>query len=101
MKFDENKDGTMIVTLDAPVVLGGEEISRLSVPKLRGKHLRNAPWGLTGNATLGQLCEFAASIVLPEGAFDELDATDARDVALHVGGMLGKRRATGDEPSPS
>lgn len=101
MKFEDNKDGSVIVILDAPVVVGKEDISRLTLPALRGKHLRKAPWHLVGAPSLGDVCEFAAEIVEPHGAFDELDASDARDVALHVGAMLGKRRATGDAASES
>lgn len=101
MKFDENPDGSVIVKLDAPIKVDGAELGRLTIPKLRGKHLRLAPWFLVGSPRTGELAEFAALVVEPPGAFDELEATDARDIAIHVGLMLGKRQATGDAPSPS
>jgi hypothetical protein len=100
MKFEENADGSAIVKLDRPVTFKGEDYARLTIPKLKGKHLRKAPWYLIGSPRTGELAEFAANVIEPEGVFDELDAMDARDIALHVGAMLGKRQATGDERSP-
>lgn len=96
MKLEDNADGSVIVLLDAPVKFDGEAQQRITIPKLKGKHLRLATWTIGQVPTLGQLSEFAAQVVEPSGIFDDLDPNDARDVAVHVGMRLGKRPATGE-----
>ena len=93
-----NADGSAILKLTTPVSFNGDEVSRLTVPRVTGRHLRSAPFLLDGNAvSLGQIVSFAASVVLPVGIVDELDAQLARDVATEVLAIMsGKRRATGD-----
>lgn len=97
---EHNSDGTAIVKLTAPVKFQGEERSRLTVPRITGKHMRRAPWGLGREYTIGELCEWAAHVVEPIGVFDELDGDIARDLAVEVVLLLGKAsRETGAAPS--
>jgi hypothetical protein len=88
--FEKNQDGTIIVKLDAPIAVDGEQLDRLTIPALTGKHLKHCPFPLSsaGTATLGQLVEFASKIVEPIGCVDALKPVDALAVASHVGAAL-------------
>lgn len=98
---EHNKDGSSIVRLSEPVTVGNEELTRVTIPALRGKHMRLAPWPLGRPMTVGELIDFAARVVEPLGVVDELTAADARDVAVEVMLKLGKSPPTGEAPSPT
>jgi hypothetical protein len=74
--FETNSDGTTIVILSEPIKVGKEELTRCTIPKLRGKHLM----GLPPLDSLGQFIAFAARVVLPMGAVEEMCPEDANDV---------------------
>lgn len=99
--IEENADGSAIVKLQKPVMLDGQPLDRLTVPALRGKHMRHASWAYGSVPTMGQVIGFAAEVVLPRGALDELEAHVARDLAVEVTLLLGKSQATGEAPSPT
>lgn len=79
--FDHNKDGSIIVKLDAPIKLRGEEHQRLTIPAIKGKHMRLCTIKGDGSDTVGTLIEFAAQVVEPIGSVDELEPMDAVTVA--------------------
>lgn len=100
--IERNQDGSSIVKLREPVQFNGESQSRLTIPRVTGRHMRAAEWSLGASPTLGQTLAWAASIVIPAGILDELDGVLARDIATEVALMLvGKPPRTGAEPSPS
>lgn len=91
-RIQRNADGSKIVRLEQPIVVGKDEVSRMSIPRLTGRHLRTAPWKIAGGGvTLAEIYQWAATIVQPEGALDECDPDIARDVAMEVFITLGKR----------
>jgi hypothetical protein len=98
---EANADGTVIVKLAQPITFAGQPLSRLTIPALRGKHMRLATWPFGLRPTMGQLFELAAQVIEPAGALDELDAWIARDVAGELILLLGKSRPTGEAPSPT
>jgi len=90
-KLLENSDGSAVVVLDDEVRFKGDEIVRVTIPALRGKHMRLITWdAASGSATGGQLAEFAAQVVTPAGVFDELTPRDALYVTQAVNNLLGK-----------
>lgn len=93
-----NADGVVIVKLSSPVKFGGEQLTRLTIPRLTGRHMRKAQWEYGVPLTTGLIVDFAAYVVEPIGVLDELDAIVARDVAVEVFSLLGKSQATGAEP---
>jgi hypothetical protein len=99
--FAHNQDGSVIVTLAAPITLNGEKHDKVTIPALRGKHMRVCPF-MAGQADvrIADLVEFAAEIVVPHGAVDEMTPSDAIQVGSEVALMLGKSRTTGSSASP-
>lgn len=95
--IEQNADGSAIVYLKTPIRLKGEEYERVTVPALRGKHMRKCPIvaGATGEVPVGVLVEFAAQVVLPEGAVDEMTSEDAIRCAVEVASKMGKSQKTG------
>jgi hypothetical protein len=98
---EENSDGTAIVKLAEPVQFQGAPLSRLTIPRITGKHMRNADWQYGHqNFSIGQVVRFANAVVLPAGVIDELDAALATELAVEVVLHMGKAsRVTGAEPS--
>lgn len=100
--LEVNADGSCIVKLADPVMWQGEPISRLTIPRITGKHMRHASWAMTGGSTLGDAVTFAAAIVQPIGVIDELPGGVASLIAVEVALLLGKsRRPTGAGRSPT
>ena len=89
VKFEHNQDGSVIVMLQAPIRVRGEEHDRLTIPALKGKHLKSAPF-VGSDMAIGQLVDWANKIVEPAGAVDELSVTDAMKVATEVATSLSK-----------
>jgi hypothetical protein len=87
--IDRNSDGSCTVKLTEPVTVGGEILSRVTIPALKGKHMMKAPF-LGANIPIGQLVEFAGLIVMPAGAVEEMSIQDAMLIASEVATMLGK-----------
>lgn len=100
-ELEHNADGTVIVKLREPFRFKGEMLQRLTIPRLTGRHMRLAPWAVGETFTVGEIAEFAAKVIEPAGAFDELDAIVAKDVCLEVIFAMGKHRRTGEPPSPA
>lgn len=99
-KFEDNKDGSCTVKLESPIMVGGEEISRLTIPAIKGRHLMTAPFAYSDIPSMGDWSTFAARIVTPAGAFEELEVADAIAVGLRAMSMTtGKYRATGEKSS--
>lgn len=92
-EFLRNADGSTIVKLSAPIQVGGEELTRVTIPKLKGKHLKRAAFAT--EVTIGHLVALAAEIVQPAGAVDEMEPDDALAVANEVASVLGKARPGG------
>jgi len=98
---ERNQDGSLVLKLARPVRLAGEEVSRLTIPALTGKHMKRCPWTWGERPTVGKLVRFAAVVVEPAGIVDELPAVIARDVGVEVMLALGKSLSIGEEPSPT
>jgi hypothetical protein len=100
-RVEYNADGSAIVKLEHPVAWKGEQIERLTIPRITGRLLRRAQWSLEHGANMGDVIGFAADVVEPVGVLDELDAFLARGVALEVMHALGKSRRGGAARSPT
>jgi hypothetical protein len=98
VRFETNADGSVIVKLAKPVRWKGEELTRLTIPRITGRHMKHAPWEFGQPLTTGMIVEFAAQVVEPLGVLDELDAVVARDVSVEVFATLGKSQVTGAAP---
>jgi hypothetical protein len=73
MEFHKNSDGSVICVLSTPVKFKGEEHERVTVPALKGKHLKVVSADDT-SATI------ASKVVEPVGIYDELVIADAVEV---------------------
>lgn len=93
--IEHNHDGSAIVKLEQPVRVGDTDVTRLTIPRITGRHLRKAQWTFGGGGMqLGALIAFTADVVLPAGAVDELDAVMARNVATEVLNLVGKSQGS-------
>jgi hypothetical protein len=90
-KFDTNSDGTTIVKLDAAIVVNGADVSRVTLPKLKGKHLFGAP----PLGSMGAILQWAAGIVEPKGALEEMDPVDAVEIGDFLFGKLRRTPVSG------
>lgn len=95
-KFAHNDDGSVIVTLAAPVTVAGEKTDKATIPALRGEHMRVCPF-VAGQpeVRIEQLVEFAARIVIPPGVVDAMTPDDSIQVGSEVAVLMGKSRTTG------
>jgi hypothetical protein len=94
--LETNADGSAVVRLRDPVRFGGQQLTRLTIPQITGRHMRACTWGLFDRPTLGQVMAWASDVVEPQGVLDELDANLARDLATEVALILvGKSLPTG------
>lgn len=96
-RVEHNADGSVIIRLEKPVKVNGDAHTRLTIPRITGRHLRNATWTFAGSSDgmqLGELIAFTADLVEPRGAVDELDGMMARNVAMEVLSSLGKHLAS-------
>lgn len=93
--IEKNADGSAIVKLSEPVTVRGEELSRVTIPRLKGKHLFGAP-PLT---SIGMVLEWASKIVEPRGALEEMTPEDAVAVGDFLFGLLTKRPKAGADSS--
>lgn len=91
LQTQKNSDGTLIVELPEPVSMNGETYTRLTIPKIKGKHLKKCPIsvGSDGKVNIGNLVEFASIVVTPAGIVDELEPGAAMEVASLVASFLG------------
>lgn len=93
--IDENADGTMIVRLVMPPEVNGTKHRKLTVRPVKVRDVRAV--GADG----GSPEEYAARLVEPPEAFDELECErDYSAVLVAVDDQLGKFRRTGWEASP-
>jgi len=93
-----NKDGSAIIKVET-FKLNGEEHSRVTVPPLRGRHMRKIGWSGGAEVAIGKLVDLAAEIIEPAGSIDSMSSEDALFCATVVADFLGGRRQTGDSPS--
>ncbi len=89
-EITKNTDGSCVVKLSGSIHVGGEEISRVTIPAIKGKHMRSAPFSAGVNVTLGHLVTFAAEIIQPAGSVDEMSPDDAIYCAQEVAALLNK-----------
>lgn len=89
-----NADGSVVVRLLEPVTFDGEKITRVTLPALRGRHMRSAPMFDEG-ITLGDLIEWASKVVQPAGIVDELSPGDCITLAEELATSVGKSRPPG------
>lgn len=87
---EENADGSAIVKLRDPVMFQGESLTRLTIPRLTGRHMRRAGWIIGEKIAVGRLVEFAAEIIEPVGVVDELPGPIALNLGSEVIVLLGK-----------
>lgn len=97
--IEKNSDGSCIVKLDTPVKVDGETISRVTVPKITGRHLFTCPV-INAGTPIGVAVEWASKVVTPAGAVEVMEPADAVFVAQTLLGALGKSHPTGEPPSP-
>lgn len=89
--LEENADGTIIVRLSRPVMVAGEEVSRLTVGAVKVRHHRLARDQRFATDA------YADALVRPEGAVGELETDrDYMAVLVAVERQLGKFRGAGD-----
>jgi hypothetical protein len=91
--FEKNSDGSTIVKLAEPIKLGGDELTRVTIPKLRGKHLIGAPV----LDSMGQYLVIAARVVEPKGALEEMTPADAVAIGNHIIELIQGKATAGQE----
>jgi hypothetical protein len=96
-KIEQQSDGSAIVKLGESVTVAGEEVSRLTIPRLKGKHLFGAP----AMTSVGMVLQWAANIVSPKGALEELEPRDAVEVGDFLFVLLTRRPTVGAASSAS
>lgn len=89
MKFHHNKDGSVIVELETPVSFKGQEHQRLTIPVLKAKHLKTAKFS-GSNVEIGQMIDWADTVVEPNGILGELSVQDGIEIAGVVANALSK-----------
>lgn len=75
-----NEDGSAIVKLSETIRVANQELTRVTIPKVRGRHLFKAPVMGPG-LPIGPVIEWASHIVTPAGAVEEMCPKDAIAVA--------------------
>lgn len=99
--LEQNADGSAVVRLRDPVRYRDQELTRLTIPVITGRHMRAASWQLFEKPTLGQVMAWSSGVVQPDGVLDEMEANLARDIATEVAVILIKKSLpTGAPPSP-
>lgn len=95
-KFEHNQDGSVIVTLSESITVGKETLEKVTIPALRGAHMRVCPF-VAGSESyrVEEFVEFAARIVIPVGAVDAMAPADAIEVGSEVATLMGKLRKGG------
>ena len=90
-----NADGSVIVKLATPITVDGDEVTRVTVPALKGRHMMLCPFKASdpGSVEIGAFVSFAALIVKPKGAIEEMSPADALAVAAEVGNSMNKSPA--------
>lgn len=89
-RLEENADGTIIVKLNRPVRVGSEDVARLTVGRMKAKHVRQV------TRAGGGLDDYADLIVTPEGATGELESDEDHVAVMRaVDRQLGKYLADG------
>lgn len=93
-RLDDNADGTVIVRLERPIIVDGEELHRLTVGRVKVRHHR------TARAANFGIDAYADELVTPKGAVGELECdADYMAVQVAVSRQLGKFRGAGDGSS--
>jgi hypothetical protein len=101
-KIETNSDGSAIAKLDEPITLNGEQLTRVTICKIKGRHLM----GLPVLGSMGQYLLLASRVVEPAGAIEEMSPDDAVDIGNHVmdviagKGKAGQNSPTGTTGSP-
>lgn len=84
-RLEENSDGTIIVKLTRPARVGSEDLHRLTVGRIKAKHVRQV------TRAEGSLDDYADLIVIPEGATGELESEEDHVAVMRaVDRQLGK-----------
>lgn len=89
-RITENRDGTLIIDLVEPISVAGETHARLTVGRVRVKHVRAA------RGAEYELEAYAEQLVSPAGAYDELTSdADLAAIWRAAERQLGKFRRAG------
>ena len=90
-----NEDGSVVITLTTPIQLDGDEVTKVTIPALKGKHMMLCPYRAADptSVEIGAIVSFAALVVKPKGAIEEMSPTDALAVAAEVGNSMSKSAA--------
>lgn len=89
-RLEENGDGTIIVRLLCPVQVAGETLHRLTVGRVKVRHVRDS------RGREDEVDHYADALVRPAGAVGELESdADYTAVIRAVERQLGKYRAGG------
>lgn len=95
-----SSDGTIIVKLAHPFKWRGDDCDKVTIPHLRGKHLATLPVKAGEEASVGQIVEWASSVVIPKGVMGEMHPSDALAIGLRLMALLGESLATGEAAAP-
>jgi hypothetical protein len=89
-----NADRSVTVTLLTPIKVANEDVTSLTLRRLRGKEIRTMDKAI-GNAgmTLGLIGTLAG---IPPSSVDQIDGEDFTELAQVVAGFFGKSPATGE-----
>lgn len=91
----ENDDGSVTIDLRVPVMHGSEQIERMTLKRLKGKHMRALGGGME-KAGMAEILSLAGRVSgLPPVVVDELDAVDCVVVAEVIGGFFESGPRTG------
>jgi len=95
----ESKDGSTIVVLSRAFKHRGDDMERVTIPALTGKHMMRLPMTEGEVPTVGQLIEWANWVVTPLGCVEDMHPSDALDIARRVYANLGKSLTAGETTS--
>jgi hypothetical protein len=94
-RISENTDGTFVVKLLVPIGVGDNDLTRVTIGRVRVRHVRESR--SLGDPSNIEVAEFyAMHLVSPEGALDEVASeSDHLTILRAVDRALGKYREGG------
>jgi hypothetical protein len=94
MTIKKNEDGSVTVTLSAPLTTATGEVNEITLKRPKAKQMRALDKG-TGQVTSTlEMLQVMTGIPMP--FLDELDGEDYVELAAAINGFLGKSPKTGD-----
>ncbi|MDI9240736.1 phage tail assembly protein [Lysobacter sp. LF1] len=85
-----------VYTLKHPVQLGGQTVAKVTLGRVKGKHLRAFP---ASNPTMGDMLDLAAKVMGESGLLlDEMEAEDIAGVCELLGESFQAGPETGSKP---